>query len=723
MKQREKTSTRQKNLEKQIVSFLERNPNRRFKSKTIARSLGIPQARYQQFRNLLRTLATNGIITRDGRNAYRLRGTTTTVIGRLRVKSQGYGFVELEEGGDEIFVSQRNMHTAFDGDIVRVELFARPSKGRLQEGRIVEVVKRQREYIVGTFCEGKYFAYVVPDGLKILWDIIIPNQYRGRAKQGQKVVVKIAKWEDVKLNPEGRVVEVLGYPEEVGVDVLSVAKSFGLPTKFPLRVLQEAEPLCAGIPAAEIIRRLDLRQQLCFTIDPVDAKDFDDAISLQVLENGHYLLGVHIADVSYYVPEGSKTDHEALMRGTSVYLVDRVIPMLPEKLSNQICSLWPHSDRLTFSVLIELDASGQVVNYQIRESVIRSKRRFTYEEVQQILDEGDGEYFETLNAMRRLSKILYRNRLRQGSLDFETPEVKVLLNEKGQPLGISKQVRLESHQLIEEFMLLANRVVSKHIAVHLAQNGRRRRSSLPFIYRIHEKPDQKKIKEFVRLIEALGYSLEVKRGVRAQHLQRLLETVRGQDEELIINTVMLRSLMKARYSPENVGHFGLAFDYYTHFTSPIRRYPDLVVHRLLKEYLQYTGVNGGMPPERREYWEELLPEICQIANEREIAAMEAERKSVKIKQAEYMQTKLGESYEGVISGVVPFGIFVELTENLVEGLVHVKDLENDYFIHDEKHYALVGQRSGKVYRLGDKVRVQVVRAVPKEGIVDFVLAK
>jgi ribonuclease R len=708
-----------------VLEYLAHEQHRQFKAKELARALRIPPSRYPEFRDFLKELAREGKIAKLKRNQYGAAQQASVLVGKLHVKTQGYAFLIAGEGHEDVFISQKNMSTALNGDVVKVQLFARPS-GRKPEGRVVEVIKRARRNIVGTLRRGKYFYFVKPDEIKVLRDIYIPDEFLDGARPGQKVAVTIESWEDEALNPEGRIVKVLGFPDDPGVDVLSVAFSFDLPAKFPAEVEQMAEQLSLDITPEMLRRRLDLRDLLTLTIDPVDAKDFDDAVSLQHLPNGNLELGVHIADVSHYVTEHSPIDKEALARGTSVYLVDRVVPMLPENLSNDLCSLKPHTDRLTYSCIMEVTPKGKVVNYRIAESVIHSKRRFSYEEVQKILDgelsaestaqsEDERKIGKALDAtlreMNELAHVLTRQRLRNGSLDFDTPEVKIILDAAGFPVEIRRKQRQDSNRLIEEFMLLANQTVAKHIDLMLARKG----SKPPFIYRIHESPDPLKIEEFALFVKAFGYNFDHQQTITSKVLSRFLREIEGEPEADIIENVMLRSLMKAKYSTENVGHFGLAFKHYAHFTSPIRRYPDLIVHRTLKAYA------NGHGPEMYDQLASKLQHAAEQASERELVALEAERASVKMKQAQFMSRHLGEEFDGIISGVVSFGIFVEIPQFLVEGLVHVSDLEDDYYVFEEKAYRLKGQNSGRVYRLGDEVRVRVVRVDPNERLLDFVL--
>lgn len=698
---------------KKLLAMLASQPQRTFKPKELARKLGIPKTQYKDFRDELKQLAAEEKIAKHKGNNFGAIKHARILEGVLDVKAQGYGFLLTEEGKEDVFISQRNMGTALNHDVVRVQLFAQ-SAGKSLEGRVIEVVKRSRNTIVGTYKKSRRFGFVIPDDPKINRDVYVHESDSMNAKNGHKVVVRIVDWQDERTNPEGEIVEILGFPDDPGVDVMSVVKSYELPTDFPPRVEKEAAQIPTTIPAEEIARRLDLRDTNCFTIDPVDAKDFDDAVSIRKLENGLFELGVHIADVSYYVKENSPLDKEALRRGSSIYLVDRVIPMLPEKLSNEICSLKEGVDRLTMSCIMEVDANGTVKNYRIAESVIRSKKRFTYQEVQAILEQKKSRqpFSKHLVQMHALSKILIKRRQRLGSLDFNLPEVKVELNEAGEPIAIRRVERLDSHRLVEEFMLLANQTVTEHVAVHLSRNEQK----LPFIYRIHEEPSEEKIEDFKKFVKALGVPLDPNKKVTGKILGHYLEKLKGKPEENLVEDLMLRSMMKAKYSVNNVGHFGLAFKYYTHFTSPIRRYPDLVVHRLLKEYQQAFDYSKLKAKKRK------LANIAQIASDRELVALEAERESIKMKKVEYMKRHLGDVFDGIISGVVAFGIFVEIVDLLVEGLVHISDLEDDYYIHDEKNFRLVGQYSQRAYRLGDPVKVRVVRVDPDERNIDFILA-
>jgi len=718
-------------MKERVLRLLESRPDQVYKSRELAKLLKVSNRDYQPFKKIVRQLAQEGKISRHKGARYGLPREPVEVTGVLHVKTQGYGFVLRDDGGEDVFVSQRNMGTALHRDRVKVLLWARP-KGRLPEGKVQEILKRGHERIVGMIQEARTYNYVIPDELKISRDIYVSEKDRGKAQAGQKVVVEITKWSDGRRMPEGRVVDVLGYPDEKGVDILSVIHAFQLPTDFPKAVLEEVEHLPGENQFMALEHRLDLRDKLVFTVDPEDAKDFDDAVSLGRLPNGNRLLGVHIADVTHFVTAKSAVDREALRRGTSVYLVDRVIPMLPERLSNELCSLRPGQDRLAYSVMMELNAEGTVVDYQIRESIIRSAYRLTYHQAQEILDDskgtvnkGDGNskpserksitqkdkrlLGETLREMADVSRILFRGWEQYGSIDFDAPEAEVILDDRGRPVRLGIRERLQSHRIIESFMLLANRTVAEHIQWLSREKG----SKHPFVYRIHERPQGEKLDEFVRFVKALGYSFDIGKRATPKKFQSLLNQVKGTRYEILVEEVALRTMMKAVYATQNVGHFGLAFKQYTHFTSPIRRYPDLTVHRLLKAYSQ--DGTSSVPLVAK------LSSICEIATQREIVAQEAERESIRAKQVEFMEDHLGEEFDGIISGVVSFGIFVEIPEYLVEGLVHINDLDDDYYVHDELRYCLVGQTKGKVFRLGDGVRVQVVRVMRDMRKIDFIL--
>jgi ribonuclease R len=707
-------------VKQKVLRFLRENPGQMFKTKEIARELQVrDEDEYRALRLLLHTLADEHRLERGKKQRFGIAGSRSTVVGRIHVNRYGYGIVETHKPERrEIYVGSQFLKTALDGDLVAVSLLAgsssaggRSEKDRRPEGEVTKILERGRSTIVGRLEQSKNFYFVIPDDRSIARDIYISRESLSGARHGDKVVVALEPWESEHLNPEGKVVEVLGQAGVARTEVLSVARAFNLPTHFPPEVLQEAKRISSAIPAAEIHRRRDLRDLVCFTIDPEDAKDFDDAVSLTALSDGSYRLGVHIADVSYYVKEGSALDREGFKRGTSVYLVNEVIPMLPEKLSNDVCSLKPHEDRLTYSVFMTLDRHGTVKHYEIEKSVINSKRRFTYEEVQRILDAGRGEHANVLRAMHTLSRVLLSNRLREGGIDFETVETKFRFDDDGYPLEIIKKVRLDSHRLIEEFMLLANQTVAKHIGA--ARHGDSRK---PFIYRVHDLPDPDRLRDLSIFVAKFGYKLPIN-GVSAKAIEKLIESVNGTPEEYLINEVAIRSMAKAVYSEKNIGHFGLGFHYYTHFTSPIRRYPDLVLHRLLDEYAK------GMSNERRSQLARQLPSVCLHSSEMERQAVEAERESVKVKQVEYMARHLGDELEGIISGVANFGLFVEINDLLVEGLVQMRDLGDDYYIYDEKNYALVGRRSRKRYRLGDRVIVQVVRVDIEDREIDFRIAE
>ncbi len=698
----------------EIKKYLAQNAPKAYKAKELAKNLNISKTIYLKFRQTLKQLVADGKIIRFPKGRFGLPQSTPEVEGELHVKTQGYGFLRREDGGEDVYINLKNMGIALHKDRVLVKLLAIRS-GEMPEGVVIKVLERARSQIVGIYRRGKKIGFVVPDDIKIMKDILVSDEDALNAQNGQKVVVEIRNWEHANKSPEGVITEILGFPTDRGVEMESIVRSFGLPHKFSDKLNEQAESIPGATPADELARRLDLRNEIVFTIDPEDSKDFDDAVSLKKLGNGNWQLGVHIADVSYYVQPNSELDQEAQKRGTSVYLVDRVIPMLPEHLSNQICSLKPDEERLTFSVIMELSSSGRLLNSEFHQSVIKSKKRFTYEEVQAIIENQleSPEFKETIHTMHELSQKLTRSRMEYGSLDFDIPEPKIILDEQGVPIDIKIRERKDSHRLIEEFMLLANRVVAQYIGITLSKQVNQ---TLPFVYRIHEKPDSVKIQNFIEFVNALGYEFSAAKSTRPKAIQTFLAGIEKEQDRKLINQILLRSLMKAKYTTQNVGHFGLAFKYYTHFTSPIRRYPDLMVHRLLKAYLKSPHADNV------DFKLKMLEQQCKHATEREIKAMEAERASVKLKQVEFIEKFIGETFDGIISGVVTFGIFVEIPQYFIDGLIHVNDLEPDFYVLDEKKYCLTGQSTGKIYRLGDPVQVKVARVNKDEKLIDFTLA-
>ncbi|MCW8817631.1 MAG: ribonuclease R [Ignavibacteriaceae bacterium] len=695
-------------MKNQVKSFFKKHPGSSFKTKEIARKMNIKDDNdYQLLKANLHQLESEKFLSRNGKR-YKLftLPETNRLIGNFNLNEGGYGFVTPKNSktGD-IFIAARNIGNAFHGDKVEVVLFAK-QKGKNLEGQITKIIERKRKEIVGQLKKSKSFYFITPDDPKIHRDIYVESKNLQGSKTGDKVAVGNISWEDRMLNPVGEIIEVIGKEGTLLSEVTSIAREFGIPVSFDKKSVHEAENLSAEISEEEISKRLDFRSNNVFTIDPVDAKDFDDALSIEKLDNGNYKVGVHIADVSHYVKASSSIDKEASARGNSVYFVGKAISMLPEKLSNNLCSLVPYEDRLTFSVIFEMTNKGILLNHQIAKTIINSKHRFTYEDVQKIIESSDGGFSDEIILLNTLAKILRNKRMKEGSFEFFTPEVEFRLDENGQPINILKKEIKESNMLVEEFMLLANKTIAERIFS---------RGNIPFVYRVHDFPDEEKIQEFSRFVKSLGYSFNLKAGKTAIQFNNLMRKVKGTEEEGVINELAVRSMAKAVYSTKNIGHYGLGFKNYTHFTSPIRRYADLLVHRILnKTLISKTG---------KHYSLDNLTKICEHISTTERTAMEAERRSVKLKQIQFLQDKLGYEFNAVISGVANYGIFVELTDILAEGLIRARDLEGDFYVLDERKYSLIGKRTKKQFRLGDRITVKLVRLDLDNLELDFITSE
>lgn len=695
-----------------IVRFMAEQSYHPLKPKDLAKALNIPQSGYGDFRRLLRAMLASGEIIRLKRGRLAVPADLDLIRGRVHAHRKGFAFVIPDDGSPDIYIDSDHIKTAMHSDTVLVQKLSQSHRGQ-PEGRIVRVVKRGRPKIVGTFKRGRHFSFVVPEDERMPRDVYIPADATLDAVPDQMVVVELSGWDDPARPPEGKVSLVLGFPNAPGVDVLTVIHTHGLELDFPPDVEAEAEAFSAEPDARELKGRKDCRDLAVVTIDPADARDHDDALSVVELANGRFEVGVHIADVSHYVQPGTSLDREALLRGTSVYLVDRVIPMLPERLSTDLCSLRAGEDRLALTCFLQLDSEAKLVSYRLAETVVRSVADLSYEQVQNFYDTGDlGPSLEqvkpSLNTLLHLSKHLTRRRLRAGSLDFDLPDSRIELNPDGSVKAIHEQARLSSHRLVEEFMLLANRTVAKYLET----------VGIPVLYRVHDKPDAERIAQFAELVQSLGLKFKAGPDLSSRHLQKVVAEVKGKKEEGLINEVLLRTMSKAVYQPENIGHFGLAFDRYVHFTSPIRRYPDLGVHRAVRRRLQKQATPAWISEQKQ-----MLPRVGRHTSARERVAMEAERDSIRIKRIAYMETQIGEEFNGIITGVRNFGLFVKLDRILVEGLIPLGTLEDDYYHVDELRYTATGRNTGRTFRMGDAVTVQVARVDPSSKQVDFHLIK
>lgn len=672
----------------------------------LARLFKIKNKEKKEFNRILEELEKEGLIFMDHRKKYRLVDNDKFFFGKLQTNAKGFGFLISENLDEDIYISKNNLKDALNGDEVIVRRY-RDSFGDKPEGKVLSIVRRVNSKFVGVFQNKKDFGFVVSDESKMAMDIYIPKKKFKGAKNGQKVVVKIEKWPEANKKPEGRIVEVLGYPEDPDVDILSVAAGLDLPMEFSKAALSEAKSLPQEVREEDLKGRRDLRDLMTFTIDGADSKDFDDAVSLELAKNGNYLLGVHIADVAHYVEEYSSIDEEAFKRGNSVYLLNKVIPMLPFELSNGICSLNEGVDRLTLSVLAEIDKKGEVIKYEILESVINSKRRLVYENVSDYLEknithESLKGLEKTLDKMYELAKILEDKREKGGAIDFDIPEVIIEVDERGWPQNIHKRDRRSANKLIEDFMLMANVCVAKEYYF----------KKIPFLYRIHERPKDEKISELNSYLRPLGYMINFDEKVEPRDVQKVLEKAKGTKEEMFISTMTLRSMAKARYSEVNDIHFGLAFDHYSHFTSPIRRYADLTIHRIIKKKIQGKLSKGDLTNLKA-----ILPDIAEQVSKTEKVAQDAERQVEDIKMAEYMSERIGEVYKGRISSITNFGMFVEL-DNLIEGLVGYRTMDG-YYEFDQENYRAIDYRTKKEFHIGDDVTIKVVNVDLNMGNIDF----
>lgn len=637
-----------------------------------------------------------------------------TVIGTFNAHEKGFGFVKPEKEEKDIFISSRNVNGALNEDVVEVELVSDSEKGKSREGKIVKIVRRGKEVLVGTFQKSKNFGFVIPDDKCFGTDIFISKKNFDKARDKHKVVVKIIKYPENGHKAEGKIIEVIGNINQAGVDMLSLIKEYKLPAKFPEDVVQEAKSFGTKIDLSDLKNRVDLRKKRIFTIDGEDAKDLDDAISVSKNDLGNYILDVHIADVSYYVKDRSKLDREARIRGTSIYMLDRVIPMLPRELSNGICSLNAGEDRYTLSVTMEIDKDGKVITSDIYKSVINVYERMSYSDVQKIIDASDEKilkkyqkYIKDFKLMEELAHILKKKRMINGYLNLDLPESKIVLdNITGKCIDVKKYETTFANEIIEQFMLIANETIAERFCW----------LEVPFIYRVHEEPDIEKVKELNRFLFNFGYKIHISQDkVYPSAFSKVLEEIKGKPEEKVISNLILRTLKVAKYDSENLGHFGIAGKYYCHFTSPIRRYPDLFIHRIISEYFTSSD-------KQKQRFAEKAPKYAKNSSEREKVAQKVEREAQQLKKAEFMENKIGQIYDGIISSVTNFGIFVEL-DNTVEGLIRFENLGKEYFIYDDANKILIGEKTNVVYKIGDKLKVKVIRASKEIREIDFSIVK
>ena len=700
---------KKKELVEILLNYFRTKPNEAFSLKQLFQALKLTTHPGKMLCiDVVEEMLEDNFLIEIEKGRYKINDKGQILTGTFVRKSNGKNSFIPEEGGEPIFIAERNSAHAMNNDKVKVALCAKRKKHQL-EAQVIEILEHANETFVGVLKVSKNYAFLLTETSTLANDIFIPKDKLKGGKNGDKAIVRITEWPEEAKNPFGEVIDILGKAGDNTTEMHAILAEYGLPYVYPQAVEAAAEKLSADITPEDYAEREDFRDVVTFTIDPKDAKDFDDALSIRTLKPGLWEVGVHIADVSHYVKEGSIIDKEAAKRATSVYLVDRTIPMLPERLCNFICSLRPDEEKLAYSVIFEMNEKAEVKNYRIRHTVIKSNRRFKYEEAQQIIETGEGDYKEEVLQLNRLAQILREKRMAAGSINFDRCEVKFEIDETGKPLSVYFKVSKEANKLIEEFMLLANRTVAEFVGKS------KNKTKKTFVYRIHEQPDPEKLRDFSAFISRFGYKMRTE-GTKtdiSKGINKLLDSVQGKPEENLVETLAIRSMQKAHYTTDNIGHYGLAMDYYTHFTSPIRRYPDMMVHRLLERYLA-----GGRSVIKNKY-----EEYCKHCSEMEMVASNAERSSIKYKQVEFMKDKLGQVFDGVVSGVTEWGLYVELNENKCEGLVPIRDLDDDYYEFDEKNYCLLGRRKKRQYRLGDPITIKVAQANLERKQLDFQLAE
>ena len=688
-------------IQQKIKQLFDTHAGQTFSVKQVLNKTGIRDMKSKEIAfNILMDMADDGQVLKPKNNTFRSTEDAKLIVGRVDHVNKRFAFVVSEDSEDDIWVKTEDLRSAMDGDTVSIQI---KSSGKRPEGKVVDIINRKKTEFVGRIEIMSRYAFVVPDSRKIHVDIFVSPDKIGKAKHNDKVIVKVKEWHGgTNKSPIGQVIEVLGKAGENETEIHSIMAEFDLPFRFPDHVEQEAEKIDITIREDEIKKRKDFRGTTTFTIDPVDAKDFDDAISLKELKNGNYEIGVHIADVSHYVAQGSILDKEAVNRATSVYLVDRTIPMLPEKLSNGVCSLRPNEDKLTFAAVFEVTPKAEIKKHWFGRTAIHSDKRFTYEEAQERIESNEGDFAEEVNTLNELAKLLKKKRFKNGAINFESVEVKFKLDEKGKPLGIIPKERKDAHKLVEEFMLLANKYVAEHVfGMHKGDDT--------FVYRTHDAPDPEKLDSFSKFAVRFGHKLSVVPSNVSASLNSLLDDIKGKPEQNVLESLAIRAMSKAKYTTDPKMHFGLAFPHYTHFTSPIRRYPDVMVHRLLQHY-----IDKKKSPDPSEY-----NELCNHSSEREKRAADAERASIKFKQVEFMASVENKPFEGIVSGITEWGVFVEITETKCEGMVRIADMNDDYYEYDEKNYCLVGKRNRKVITLGDQVTVAVTNTDINRRTIDL----